>query len=63
MIQAAIQLLPHLIEAMDRACVVGVVDKSRAVRVLKRTGGSELTFVIRVSGVLDVSPVPPEIKY
>ncbi len=37
-LQAAVQLLPHLVEAMHRACRVGVVVEAGGVRQLERTG-------------------------
>ena len=59
---SAIQLLPHLIEAVYGAGRVGVVVEELAVGQLKGTSGKMLTLVMRVSGVLEVRPVPPETK-
>ena len=56
---AAIQLLPHLVEAMHRAGGIGVVGECIAVGQLEGPAGSAFTFVMRASGVSEVWPVPP----
>ena len=44
-VDAAIQLLPHLIEAVHRACRVGVIGKGAAVSQLKRSAGRAFTLL------------------